>query len=514
MTKKKTNTTGTTDQIIAVLGSRKFFAGVMVLFVLQAAWIALSGRYPMAFDEDFHLGIIHLYAHHISPFWSAHPAGSDAFGAVSRDPSYLYQYLMSFPYRLISWITSSQPAQVIFLRFINVGLFAVSLPLYRRLLLKSDAPRALVHLALAVFVLIPIVPLLAAQINYDNLLIPLTALTLLLAVNFVKELERYKRINVRLLMTLVAVCLLTSLIKYAFLPILLVEFVYVTIAAWRTYPDHRKFWLSLGFGMTLMTRRVRVGLVLLVVLSAGLFFQRYGVNLIRYHTPVPDCGAVLSVQQCSSYPPWNRDYSLAQTKDSRNTTASPLTFSVDWFYGMWLRSFFAVDGPGTRFQTRGPLVLPGIGAIVFASVAAIMTAFSFKRILKRYDAGIIGLFVAVVSVYAIILWGDGYHTFLKTGQAVAINGRYLLPIMPLLLTLLALGAHVFLRSRDGLKLVFASVVVLCMLWGGGALTYILRSNQGWYWPNQTVYDANHTIQQVLGPVTPGYRTPGEFMGRN
>ncbi|HVV67205.1 MAG TPA: hypothetical protein VHB72_04020 [Candidatus Saccharimonadales bacterium] len=514
MTKKNIHPTGKVDRIVTFLGSRKFFIGIMVVFLLEAAWIALSGRYPMAFDEDFHLGIIRLYAHHISPFWNSHPAGSEAYGAVTRDPSYLYQYLMSFPYRLITAITSSQAAQVLFLRFISIGMFAASLPLYRRLLLKSGASRALVQLSLGIFILIPIVPLLAAQINYDNLLMPLTALSLLLSVNFVEELERYKRIDVKLLFLLAITGLLTSLVKYAFLPILLVEFVYVAVAARRAYPSAKKFWLSVGFGLTLMTRRIRTVLMVLVLLSATLFVQRYGVNIVRYHTPVPDCGAVLTVQQCSAYPPWNRDYSLAQTKADRGGTDSPLVFSADWFYGMWMRSFFAVDGPNTNFQTRGPFILPGIGAIVFASAGAVMAAVSLKRMFKRYDGQILGLFVAVTGVYVLLLWADEYHSFLRTGQAVAINGRYLLPVLPLLLTVLALGVHVFLRARDGLKLAFATAAVVCMLWGGGALTYILRSNNAWYWPNRTVQNANHAVRQVLGPVTPGYRSPGEFMGRN
>ncbi len=67
---KKTNYT---ERIIKLLGSSKFFWAIVVVVVLQAAWIALSGRYPMAFDEDFHLGIIRLYAHHASPFWSSQP---------------------------------------------------------------------------------------------------------------------------------------------------------------------------------------------------------------------------------------------------------------------------------------------------------------------------------------------------------------------------------------------------------------------------------------------------------
>ncbi|MGC1177032.1 MAG: hypothetical protein WA843_03080, partial [Candidatus Saccharimonadales bacterium] len=61
MPKKATFTT----RFISFVASSWFFWGVVGLLVAQAAWIALSGRYPMAFDEDFHLGIIRLYAHHI-----------------------------------------------------------------------------------------------------------------------------------------------------------------------------------------------------------------------------------------------------------------------------------------------------------------------------------------------------------------------------------------------------------------------------------------------------------------
>src|SRR5665213_1702427 len=205
-------------RIMAIIGSRTFFRGVPLLLVLQAAWIALSGRYPMAFDEDFHLGIIRLYAHHLGPFWSGQPANADMFGAVARDPSYLYQYLMSFPYRLISLFTSDQTIQVLILRAINIGLFSSGVVLYRRLGLKTGASTALVNICTLLFILIPITPLLAAQINYDNLLLPASAITLLLAVNFEAFLAKHKRLNVKILLQLLIACLLTSLVKYAFLP--------------------------------------------------------------------------------------------------------------------------------------------------------------------------------------------------------------------------------------------------------------------------------------------------------
>lgn len=493
-----------TKQVTGFIASPAFFWGVVALLVLQAAWIALSGRYPMAFDEDFHLGIIKLYAHHLSPFWSSHPAGTDAFGAVSRDPSYLYQYLMSFPYRLVSVFTSSQTAHVLTLRFIDIGLFAAGLALYRKLLLKTGASRALVHACLATFILVPIVPLLAAQINYDNLLLPLTALMLLLAVDFGQELDRHKRINAKLLLIIASLGLLTSLVKYAFLPILAVIGVYIVVKLCQTRQA------SLAW----MGRRTGWLLAVLLVISLGLFVQRYGVNVLRYHKPVPDCSKVLSVKKCSAYPPWNRDYYLSQIRHDAGGTDSPLTFTADWFYGMWLRTFFAVDGPASNFSTRGPLILPGIGAVVFASTAALATMVCGRRLLRRYDRSVLWFMAATVAVYAAILWQDEYHSFIQTGQAVAVNGRYLLPVMPLILLLLALGVNELLKARQVAKLAFASVVIICLIWGGGALTYILRSNDSWYWHNQAVYDANHAVQQTLGPVTPGYYNPIEFMSRN
>src|SRR6185312_5810861 len=100
-------------RILTIVSSPRFFWAIVLLLAFQASWIALSARYPMAFDEDFHFGVIRIYAHHLSPFLSGQPPGADAYGAVAHDPSYLYHYLMSFPYRLISLFTDNQTAQVI-----------------------------------------------------------------------------------------------------------------------------------------------------------------------------------------------------------------------------------------------------------------------------------------------------------------------------------------------------------------------------------------------------------------
>jgi hypothetical protein len=483
-------------RIVKVLGSSLFFKAVVAALVLQAAWIALSGRYPMAFDESYHLGIIRLYAHHLSPFWDGQPAGADQFGAVFRDPSYLYHYLMSFPYRLISLVTPNQAAQVLFLRGLNIALAAYGLVLYRRLLLKTGASKALAHVCLALFILLPIMPLLAAQINYDNLLLPFTAATLLLAVRFGQS------PNIRRFAGLLTVCMAGCLIKFAFLPIAVAAFGY---GLW--FAKHR------GLGRFDIKSKLSWLLVAVLLLSGFMFFERYGDNLARYDAPVPDCEKVLSEGRCEAYGPWLRDKELTQIKPG-NAATTPLDFVGHWFSGMWLRTFFAVDGSGTLHQTRGPLLVPGIGAAILAAIGLAAAVIKLRQILSHYDRAVLWLFLSVSGLYITTLVIQEYQAFVSTGQAVAVNGRYLLIIYPLLFLIAGLGLSELLRRRPNLKAAAAVTALICLLWGGGALTFILRSNDAWYWNNGAARAANHAVQRVLGPVTPGYYTPLRFLRFN
>jgi hypothetical protein len=505
----KTNTSFS-RRFITVLGSPAFFWAILAFLVLQAAWIALSGRYPMAFDEDFHLGIIRLYAHHLGPFWSGQPANADMFGAVARDPSYLYHFLMSFPYRLISVFTTDQTIQVLILRAINIGLFAGGLALYRRLMLKTGVSKALVHCCLLVFVLVPIVPFLAAQINYDNLFLPATALALLLAVRFDTVLAKQKRLDSKSILQLLIVCLLASLVKYAFLPVFAAIAVFVIVRAWqsrRVAP--KKLWRSLATSWQALSGWLRLGLVVALILSAGLFVERYGVNLVRYHEPVPDCSKVLTVKQCSAFGAWVRDYDYEAA--NVHGPRSPVSFTREWLYGMWLRTFFAVGGSGTDFETRGPLLVPSLGVIILAGASVLAVPAAARRLLKRYNAPVLWLFFMAAASYIGILWLDEYKAFLHTGHPVAINGRYLLPVLLPVLLIAAAAVNELIKQKQALRLVIASAAILCFAWGGGTLTFILRSDDAWYWPSPAARTANHAVQRVLGPVTPGYIYKTQFL---
>src|ERR1700685_4444033 len=124
----------TASKIKTLLGSKWFYRFILVFFVFESAWIAFSAVYPQAFDEDFHFGLIKVYSNFWLPFLTHQPAGANAFGAVARDPSYLYHYLMSFPYRIFAYFVHTQTAQIIFLRLIDIGFFAIGLVLFRSIL--------------------------------------------------------------------------------------------------------------------------------------------------------------------------------------------------------------------------------------------------------------------------------------------------------------------------------------------------------------------------------------------
>jgi len=78
----------------------------------------------------------------------------------------------------------------------------------------------------------------------------------------------------------------------------------------------------------------------------------------------------------------------------------------------------------------------------------------------------------------------------------------------------ALGLNELIKRRIDVKVALAGIALLGLLWGGGAMTYILRSSDSWYWHSNAVRTANHALQRVFGPITPGNNDPNEFLGFN
>jgi len=476
------------------IGSRQFFYGILGFFIFEVIWMIFSALYPMAFDEDFHLGIIRVYADHWLPFLKEQPAGADAFGAVARDPSYLYHYLMSFPYRLIVAVTDNQTYQVIFLRLINLGLAAYSLVLFRKIVQRATKSPALTNVSMFIFVLVPIVPQLAAHINYDNLVMVLMGWVCILVYRIIDEFKA-KKINVRTLLLLVNLLLLTSLVKYAFLPIAVATGLFVVYYAFRTLGDV-PIWSDIKRSILSWQKPVLIGLTLLSLVSGGLFAQRFGINALTYGDPIADCGKVLTYDNCKEYGPWIRNHNLSLNKGV--VDENPLAYSFTWIKGLWYRSFFAVNGSTSNFTNYPPLPLPYVAAVVIIGIGILLFIRYAWRILRNDPFAVFSMMV--VGMYCGALWYEEYGQFVETGQPVAINGRYLIPIMFLIAILLGRAYQcAFDRSRQTC-VILATVAMLCFLHGGGLATFILRSDASWDWANPTVVRINDGARKVLAPV--------------
>jgi len=483
------------QKIATFVKSHTFFRIIVGLLIVEATWIALSSHYPMAFDEDFHFGIIKLYAHHLSPWWNHQPAGANTFGAVYRDPSYLYHWLMSFPYRFIALFAHTTIEQVIALRLMNVAIFASGLIVLRRLLLKATNSTALVNLALLFLVLTPVIPSLAGQINYDNLLFLLVPASLLLTVQFLEELRSNKRINLRLLGSLTILCLLASLVKYAFLPVFFVIGIFMLVLFIRTYKQpSRHFKKEVASAYKQLSRVIRLSLVVGILLSGGLFFERYGINTIKYHTPLPECNQVLNTQACLSYGPWARNYNIELAKQGP-TNLNAVRFSQHWTFVLYRSLFYVLNGPDSSYTVGQPLLLP--------SVVAVVVLIGGMYCLIRYRRQVFGgnvariLLAALIIVYASALWLQNYRDYVHLGQPVALQGRYLIPILAPLYLLLGVGIARGLRGHRQTQIIMASVAVVLFLQGGGIITFLVRSDDSWYIENSVSARVNNRVQPVV-----------------
>lgn len=499
-------------KILRVLRSPRFFQAILVLFAIESVWIAISAAYPMVFDENTHFGVIQLYAHRLSPVWTHQPPHAAFAGPLPREPSYMYQYLMSFPYRLIASLTSSQMVQVISLRFINIALFGTGLVLFRRLLLRTKVSPAIVHVALLFFVLTPVVPLLAGQINYDNLVMPVAALTLLGAVSVHDKLRRGKRLPVGSLLLLLSLCLFGSLVQFEFLPVFAAVFLYVSWDLWQRHKTKGLAWrTSITSSWLSGSWAQRLAVLVPLVVLLGLFTEMYGVNAVAYHNLTPACDQVLSRQECAGYGSWQRNQIALAHKQPVNT--NPLLFGGSWMYRMFIAMFYTSSGGASQsafYLSINPLPVIFITALAVFLLGVLLVARYHRVIFGQYKY--LGFLAFTCVFYAALLWLRNYQDFVHVGQKIAINGRYLFPVALPAMLLIALAYRELLARKHHLKLGLAVVVFVLFLQGGGALTYIAASNSNWYWQNRTVLSMNKAAQQVVKPLIV-IKTPLKSFGR-
>ncbi|HSX52991.1 MAG TPA: glycosyltransferase family 39 protein, partial [Patescibacteria group bacterium] len=390
--------------------------------------------------------------------------------------------------------------QIVTLRLINVAMFVLGLVLFRMVLAKTKASPAVANAAVLFFTLTPVVGQLAAHINYDNMLMPCIAGSVLLTLHFRERLLDKKQFSSRSLAGIIILCSLASLVKYPFLPIFAGIVVYLTYLLWSvSHSTKQRLHLLKSFlkDWASVAKWQKTAIIIGLVVGVGLFSYTYGTNLIVYQNPVPQCGQVLGVARCQAYGPWARNFRAAQ-----HIVNGPniFYFIPNWIGGMFERLFFVVNG------STGPAFYQNFIAPVLAATAALGGAIGLflfarhgRRNLSRDRALAVILFIMLA--YVVALWARNYHDYVQLGQMVAINGRYLvLVVLPFYLAA-AIGWQQWLAGRStNLRLGLLTAAFLLCLQGGGIISYIVYSNQYWYWPDSKwVQTTNKNIQKVVKP---------------
>lgn len=492
------------SKIVSILKSKKFFYLIVGLLVIQAGWMAFTASYPMAFDESFHLGIIQIYAQQWSPILTHTPAHSAQFGELTHDPSYMYHYLMSFPYRIIHFFVHNFVAEVIIMRFLDIGLFVGGLFGFRKLLIRMGASQALTHFSLLMLVSLPVTPFLAAHINYDNMLFLLLPINVMFTLDCIDSITKKNTLSAKTIVKYLALGMMTCLVKYVFLPIFFIATLYI-VGIWIYNNKRRDVLKSVWFSFTTLSLYVKIGLVVTLIISSGLFLQRYAVNLVEYHDIQPDCTKVESLNDCLQYGPWARNYYLEAQASLPGATLNPTEtlFLPNWVGGLIYRLYFAIN---YDFHEYAPMPLPIAMAYVIGIIGLILS-FVFWRSIFRVNRHI-WLLIAITVAYALSLLYVNFTEYLRFDKMVAINGRYFIPLLPFIFLIIGLAYRRFLSVVAGNRVVFAKgalslATILIASQGGGILTYLIHSDAVWYWKGDPLTSFNLEAKKIVTPLVIG-----------
>jgi hypothetical protein len=467
-------------RVVKVLGSMQVTIAVVTVFAIQAAWVAVSARLVM-YDEQYHLAAIKDFSSRWTPF--IHQTAADGpVGDVERYGSYLYHYLLSFPYRAAKAMGFSDGTTLVVLRLLSALFVCAALVYAWRLFRELGAGPATANIALAIVAMMPLTVFLAGTLNYDNLL------ALMATAYFYYGLRLYKadRVDVGLWLKVLLVGGLAAVTKYTFLalaPVILAGLLFRQVPMLRNNlrPAVREFLVSRQRGATV----ARLSLALGALLACLLVVERYGLNLLRYGTPLPSCLAVHPASICRMYPVLARNYDLAaaHTPGAPSLPGAMIYLRYQWIPLMLkFLTYIGIVGPGgARSTSYGPAVF---SALLTWSIPVVLALVILSVTVLRRVPGA-RLLLATAGLYTLVLFVQNYTDYRTLGQPVGVQGRYVIVILPIIIGLacIALAQLVSLgkASMRPIAAVGAVVAIAFVLsQGGGVTSYLWASNPRWW----------------------------------
>lgn len=414
-------------KIKRLLEADKTFWIIIGIFLIQAFIFAVSINRGIPPDEDYHVGFIQYYSQQPvmdGPFIDQQTSQSLRLGDIQRAPSYLYHYLLGNIAKIFHVFTSSEAALTYLMRFLNIGLVVLGLVVLRKLFNEIKVKKIHQNLTFIVLALTTMFVGVSAAVNYDNAIFLIVNLFLLELIRFIK---RRSAID---FMLLVVVGALGMLVKYAFSTIIAAAFIILLVQIVKD----RKILIDLKNSFKLIFKQQKllsIGLLLLLVLSLGLFTERYVMNAAQYKAITPVCTKLHTETECRMNIIYRRDADQKATFDKFIQEGGKVIYNPFGFVGNWISQMYE----GLFFYLGQVSIYPSYR---LKNLTAVFFLISFVIILIYYRRGSVltgpedKIIAFVVIFYGLALFMHNLNAYLNSASFYGFQGRYLIPVAPFL----------------------------------------------------------------------------------
>jgi hypothetical protein len=451
------------QRIKSIVSSSSFFKGVLALAAVQGVWYALTYRLGVL-DEHVHFGFISIFTDQISPFITSQKLEWDWLGEVTRNPSSLYYYIMSFPLRFIEVFTADTKVHIIFLRLIHTVIFLYGLVRYSKFFKVTGVPRIFSNIVLLLLVLTPSVAVIPGIISYDNMQFLFSGILLYQAALMIKK----PVVSIDDILKILIIIMVGMLMKYTFIALAAPLCAVVLISIFR-----RKK------AIKITKNKHTFILGALFVFALIFFIERPVQNLVKYQNFSASCVSKLGEERCKDNHSNKRNITALERKTDDFSPKSLYEFTfVDWIPNM-IRSQVRLnpwDSP-----SKVLLLLYAVG--FFGGITIVLMHLRTLLTNKYYV-----LMISAISTFSLILLLNNYKSYRLLAEVVAVSSRYLLPVQPLLMMLVLVSSYSLFKKRRRLSVVILAVTILCFVFGGGVTTYYITADDGAKWSDRTQPD--------------------------
>jgi len=438
---------------------------LIIVFFISALFIALNLKPGIIPDEPAHF----VFSKHYSTTLGIPEDTYDTyrFGWYIWQNPFLYYWIMGRVINLTTLINPSitDPELLITLRVINT-FFAVG-TVFFCYQLSSEVIKKKWWRLLPVFFLINILMFvfLAGGVNYDNLANLLSMISIYF---FVLSLKQKNFITNSILWMIFI--FLGTLVKYPILPLALA--------------------LSIAWIVALIVKRhaltqfkIRQNHILLLIILTLLLvgnFSIYGVNIIRYQSLTPPCREILTVSQCELSPFVIRHEEIAYQPKLTIAESielgfpSPIKYIVlTWPYHILSRSIGVIG-----HQSYIPFHLMRYYQILFYGIIIL----GLVNLLHYRKTKILMLHLfGIMTFYTITLLINNYYSELTYGfQQISLQGRYIFPIIGIILVLFA---YTLMKFPNRIIRWISTGYALGLVMYGGLISFLINFNSvfsGWF----------------------------------